>query len=72
MGAKRRAKMSMPCTRRLFETIDGFNQVTEMSRMRRINKSRRLPHIHFLFKHTMKESILNIKLMQIPTSSNNY
>jgi hypothetical protein len=41
MGAKRRAKMSMPCTRRLFETIDGFNQATEMSRMRRINKSRR-------------------------------
>jgi hypothetical protein len=66
----RKFKTSMPCTRSLFKTINSLDQATEIFRMSRINKPKRLPHINFLLKYSMKEIILNIKLTEQPTSSN--
>jgi hypothetical protein len=60
----------MPSTGGLFQTIERFDQATEMLRAIRINKTRRLAHENLFLQNTMKENILNIQLTKIPTSSN--
>jgi hypothetical protein len=68
MIPKNTPKASMPGTGHLFKPIEGFDQTTEMLRMSRINKPRRLTHVDLLLKNTMEESILNIKLPNMPTT----
>jgi hypothetical protein len=60
----------MPSTGSLFQTIERFDQATKMLRASRINKTRRLSHVNLFLQDTMEESILNIQLTKIPTSSN--
>jgi hypothetical protein len=64
MSPKNRAKACMPSKRRLFETIERLNEVTEMLRASRINKAWGLTHIDLLLQDSMQKSILNIQLAQ--------
>jgi hypothetical protein len=59
----------MPCTRSLLQAIECLDQATEVLGASRINITRRLSHVYLFLQYAMKESILNIHLTEIPTSS---
>jgi hypothetical protein len=64
------AKLLKPGLRSLFETIDSLVKLTDMGRMLRINKTRRLSHENRLLKKAIQEGILDIKLLERPTERN--
>jgi hypothetical protein len=53
----------------LLEAIECLDQATEVLGASRINITRRLSHVYLFLQNAMKESILNIHLTEIPTSS---
>ena len=63
-------KAMKPSPRSLFQTIDRLFNETYMCRKMRINKARRLSHVNFFRKETMKGCILNINLKNIPVIGN--
>jgi hypothetical protein len=55
-----------PCPGCLFEAIKRLSQVANMGRMGRVNEARGLVTVNGLIKMIVKESILDIQLMDRP------
>uniref|UniRef100_A0A8R7PPE5 Uncharacterized protein n=1 Tax=Triticum urartu TaxID=4572 RepID=A0A8R7PPE5_TRIUA len=70
MSTKSSAKTCMPHTRGLLQTIKSFDKTTQMMWLSRINKTGRLTHRNLFFQNSMEKSILNVKLLKRPSSSN--
>jgi hypothetical protein len=58
---------SIPCTRRLFETIESSLQLAHIRGKPIILKTWRLLHVDIFGEKTMEESIADINLSQTPT-----
>ena len=67
---EKRAKMLEPCTRRLFQSIDGLLEVTKMIWASWIDEPWRLCHVNCLNKITMKECIVDVQLTKRPATRN--
>ena len=61
-----RGKMAVPCTRRLFEAVEGLVQTTDIVRMRGIHEASGLRAVYRLSQGTMQERVLHIQLMNRP------
>jgi hypothetical protein len=60
------AQSSVPCARRLLQTIERTLKLANMLGITRILKTRRLLHIHIFLKKSMKERIADINLAKAP------
>jgi hypothetical protein len=58
----------VPCTRSLLEAVEGLVEPTDMRRVCGVDKARRLLAVDHLVKIAMKEGILDIQLMNRPST----
>lgn len=66
MREKKLGKAGEPLSTCLFKPIQGMSKAANLARIIN-NETRRKLHVHFLIELSMKESIINIKLMQMPS-----
>jgi hypothetical protein len=61
---------SIPCSRRLLQTIQSMLKLAHMLWIARILKTRQLLHIHIFLKKSMQISIADINLAKALTEGN--
>jgi hypothetical protein len=61
----------VPCTWRLFKTVESFIQFTDIPWMIFADKAMRLTHVDLLIENTMEKGILHIELAKAPSSRQN-
>ena len=56
----------VPCSRGLFESVDGFAKFTDVIGMIPINEAQRLGHIDIFSESALKKGIVDVKLSNSP------
>jgi len=57
-------KLMKPSSRSLLRTINGLFEFVDMTRMIMMNKPRRLLHVNFLRKISIKKGVFNIQVVK--------